>query len=121
SPRKYRVPSAVHDEPTGLQGREASGDFSMSNFIHSSVVHRNAVIRLLWAIWSLLFACRLSLFCFATEIETQFPSPSNSPPWTCSARNRRRRDEPEPASADYGRFSTEFQDETTIESHQASC
>jgi DNA invertase Pin-like site-specific DNA recombinase len=93
----------------------------MSNFIHSSVVHRNAVIRLLWAIWSLLFACRLSLFCFATEIETQFPSPSNSPPWTCSARNRRRRDEPAAASADYGRFSTEFQDETTIESQQESC
>ena len=34
---------------------------------------------------------------------------------------RRRRESPAEASADYGRFSTEMQDETTIESQQETC
>jgi len=42
--------------------------------------------------------------------------------WTCSARKKRRRQQgPAEASADYGRFSSEFQDETTIESQQETC
>ena len=53
------------------------------------------------------------------------PLSATSPPpasvANCSARKRRRRDEPAAASADYGRFSTEFQDETTIASQQESC
>lgn len=52
------------------------------------------------------------------------PSAKSAPPVfiaTCSARKRRRRNEPAAASADYGRFSSEFQDETTIDSQQESC
>lgn len=55
----------------------------------------------------------------------RLPSGSMSAPAgsveTTLARKRRRRHGPAEASADYGRFSTDMQDETTIESQQESC
>jgi site-specific DNA recombinase len=74
-------------------------------------------------------ACTLGavLLCFRLLSSAGCEGPQDNPGipaggvQTPLARKRRRRDEPAEASADYGRFSTDMQDETTIESQQESC
>jgi len=86
-----------------------------------STVRISSVVPILRSAWAIPFVLWIALaICFRSDTARPVPLAA-SPAYCCAARKRRRGEEPAAASADYGRFSTELQDETTIESQQESC